>query len=110
MKRQPHLLLALVRDLAPPAPPCFAARDCWVEYLVAAAAAQRHPGGTEDPLLIHADGRVEFNHRLDFCTDCSAVFALLMERQGRCRPKHLLQIQAARHPKPNPAGTEPALP
>lgn len=99
-----------MRDLAPPAPPCFASRDTWVEFIVAAAAVQVTPGGSRDPLLIHADGRVEFNHRLDFCADCLPVFAYRMDRQGRCRPQHLLQIQAPHQSTSNPAGTVPALP
>lgn len=111
MKRHPHRHQHLVRDLAPHAPPCFASRDIWVEFLASAAAVQVTPGGTEDPLLIHADGRVEFNHRLNFCADCPAVFALRMDRLGRCRPQHLLQIQAASQPSTTAAGTSaPALP
>jgi hypothetical protein len=101
----------LARMLAPVAPPCFATRSIWLEFLASAAAAQRHPGGEADPLRLRADGRVEFNHRLNFCADCPASFAFGMERLGRCQPKHLLQIQAASQPMPSHAGTkEPASP
>lgn len=101
----------LVRMLAPTAPPCFATRSIWLEFLASAAAAQRHPGGEADPLRLRADGRVEFNHRLNFCADCPASFASRMERLGRCQPQHLLQIQASSQPMPSHAGTTgPASP
>lgn len=94
----------LARMLAPVAPPCFATRSIWLEFLASSAAAQRHTGGEEDPLRLHADGRVEFNHRLNFCADCPASFASGMERQGRCQPTHLLQFQVAVQPLPSNAG------
>ena len=95
----------LARMLAPTAPPCFATRSIWLEFLASAAAAQRHPGGESDPLQLRADGRVEFNHRLNFCADCPASFAFRMERLGRCQPKHLIQIQATSQPMPSHAST-----
>ena len=64
-----------------------------------------------DPLRLRADGRVEFNHRLNFCADCPASFAFGMERLGRCQPQHLLQFQATGQLMFSHAGTKlPASP
>jgi hypothetical protein len=85
--------IQIARDLAPPAPPCFASRDSWLEFVMSAAEAQRSRGGVVDPLLFHPGGRVEFNRRMDFCADCMPSFALRMQCQGRCQPDHLLQFE-----------------
>lgn len=79
----------LVIELAPVAPPCFADRLAWLEYLCDAQIAAN--GHTRGPLdLRQAEPR--FNHRLDFCDDCTARFSQQMQRVGRCKPDHLLAL------------------
>jgi hypothetical protein len=77
-----------VRWLAPTAPPCFADRLLWVEFLAAAAEAQNSQG--EPVVLIFKAGEpVRFNHAFDWCTDCTNEYRTEMRRQGRCNPNHL---------------------
>lgn len=79
----------MVIRLAPVAPPCFADRLSWLEYLCDAQIAAN--GNTRGPLdLRQAEAR--FNHRLDFCDDCTARFSQQMQRVGRCKPDHLLSL------------------
>ena len=79
----------LVIELAPVAPPCFADRLAWLEYLCDAQIAAN--GHTRGPLDLRKTPTT-FNHRLDFCGDCTARFARQMQQQGRCNPNHLLDL------------------
>ncbi len=83
-----------VTRLAPVAPPCFASRDQWVEYVVVAAADQR-PGRAPGPLLIVAGEPVRFNPKFSFCEECDDRHEGAMKAQGRCKPKYLLDLAAA---------------
>lgn len=77
-----------VRWLAPVAPPCFADRLLWVEFLASAAEGQNSQG--EQKVLIFEVGKpVRFNHDFDWCTDCTSDYRREMQRQGRCNPDHL---------------------
>ena len=80
----------LVAGLAPVAPPCFEARDIWVEYLKSAA----EYGGSDKvhhstPLLGKRGEVPRFNYDFNFCGDCSSKHAASMVLQGRCKPLHL---------------------
>lgn len=81
--------------LAPVAPPCFAARDQWTEYVAAAAMAQRS-GHLPGPLVLAHGVPVRFNPRFSFCSDCSKRHEGAMKAAGRCNPRHLLQLFAAK--------------
>lgn len=83
--------------LAPVAPPCFSARDQWIEYLTHAAEYQRpnHAG----PLLRDGDETV-FNFNFGFCHDCTATHRRAMVAQEKCRPSHLVKLQAALQQSP----------
>jgi hypothetical protein len=76
-------------ELAPPAPPCFSSAAQWIEWVRAAADAQKG-GAEEGPLWFSPDGP-RFNRALDYCADCSAAYRSEMLREGRCKPKHLLE-------------------
>jgi hypothetical protein len=83
----------LVAELAPVGPPCFSARDIWVEYLKSAAEETRsnHPG----PLVFTPGEPVRFNYSFNFCADCMKSHAFEMARQDRCRPSHLWILKRA---------------
>lgn len=72
------------------APPCFDARMDWVEFLVAAALAQKF-GETSGPLVMVAGEPVRFNYAYDFCGDCTDDYRRKMAACSRCRPTHLKQ-------------------
>lgn len=81
-----------VRLLAPMAPPCFADRQRWLEYLEDAAVYQReHSVG--GPLVIEKGKPARFNYAWSFCFDCHMAFATRMRQEGRCRPQFVAQQQ-----------------
>lgn len=80
----------MVIRLAPLAPPCFADRLSWLEYLCDAQIAAN--GNTRGPLDLR-QSEPRFNYALDFCDDCTARFSQQMQREQRCRPDHLLQLR-----------------
>lgn len=84
---------SLVRELAPPAPPCFADRLGWLEYLQAAFHTQRP--GQPRVLLVELGQPVRINPDYPFCADCSAAHQASMEAAGRCWPWWLVDMQAA---------------
>ncbi len=81
---------ALVIALAPPSPPCFTDRLTWLEYLCDAQVAAN--GNMRGPLDLRKSP-VSFNLDFDFCADCSARYAMDMQRQGRCIPHHLVLLK-----------------
>jgi hypothetical protein len=83
----------LAAALAPPAPPCFGARDTWLEYVASAAEAQKdeHAPG---PLVLKPGEPVHFNPAFDFCADCTVQHRARMNAAGRCEPQWL-QVFAA---------------
>ena len=84
----------LVAQLAPTAPPCFGARDIWVEYLQSAVEEAR--GCYHDGPLVFAPGQpVRFDHTYNFCQDCNARHAREMDRRGLCQPEFLVLRAAA---------------
>lgn len=85
-------------ELAPVAPPCFSARDQWLEYVGAAATAGRD-GHLPGPLLIEAGQPVRFNPKFDVCSDCDDRHAAQMGRQGKCKPRYLIELFAAQPAK-----------
>lgn len=86
--------LALMAQIAPPAPPCFGTRDIWVEYLASAAASQKQTKVFEmEPVLLLDPPRVNPHYR--FCSDCNAQHSLRMEFAGRCKPDHLKEMALA---------------
>lgn len=88
----------VIEHLAPVAPPCFADRLIWVEYLVAAAEAQSEKG-QPSPLIFEAGKPVRFNPAIDFCSDCDGIYATVMTSQGRCKPEWLTQQPAKTLPQ-----------
>jgi|GEM_PF-2031261 len=107
--------LDMVKQLAPPAPPCFASRMEWIEYLTSSAAAQSERGQPM-PLIFEAGKPVRFNYAFDYCTDCSfsASSIAALQAQGKCKPSHLLSladlcsIAASELDAPLPAQDNPA--
>lgn len=91
-------------ELAPVAPPCFSARDQWLEY-VAACATDYRDGHRPGPLLIEAGQPVRFNPNFDLCADCDDRHAAQMARWGRCKPRYLIELFA---PQPAPKAKETA--
>ena len=86
---------AIVIQIAPAAPPCFATRKGWVEFLVSAAEETR--GGRVGPLNMRF-GLPRFNYSYDFCQSCLAKHALAMVEVGRCQPAFLRNLQADEAP------------
>lgn len=80
------LRVILLRQISPPAPPCFESRGAWLEYVTAADQAHKEsemPG--RGPTL---PGRgAEFNPAFSFCGDCTADYRAEMRGQRRCRPE-----------------------
>jgi hypothetical protein len=89
-------------ELAPVAPPCFSSRGQWLEYVAAAATAGRD-GHLPGPILIEPGKPARFNPSFAFCIDCDDRHAAQMARWGKCRPRYLLELFAA---KPAPNNTE----
>ncbi len=89
--------VALV-ELAPLAPPCFADRLAWVEYLVSSAQSQRVGGNGEErgPLLFEKGRAVRFDYGWSFCTDCLQEHRDRMANAGACRPDFVKRQDAAR--------------
>lgn len=80
----------LVAGLAPVAPPCFPARDIWVEYLKSAAEYGGNDPATRPTPLLAKRGEVpRFNYDYNFCADCPPEYAAAMARADRCKPLHL---------------------
>lgn len=80
-------------QLAPPAPPCFGTRLQWTEYVRSCAIAHRgdHLPG---PLVLEAGAPARFNPQMAFCADCSDSHAYVMRSEGRCKPRHLIELFA----------------
>ena len=74
----------VVLSLAPPAPPCWESRDSWREYVVAVSEAQSEKG--QPAAIIFVNGKPRFNMELDFCADCTPLYAVARRSQGRCKP------------------------
>ena len=113
MKRE-----AMVRLLAPCAPPCFPDRSTWLSYLESASTEQRddyHAGPliftagepvrvrtevdlSETPaaplVLIHKGKTVSFNVEMSWCNECRVAFMVSMKEKGRCKPNHLRDLPA----------------
>jgi hypothetical protein len=85
----------IVRALLPVAPPCFASRIEWAEYVTSAAEAQSEQGQPA-PLIFEKGQPVRFNMNFDWCHDCDGIYAVVMKSQGRCKPDALKQAT----PKP----------
>lgn len=85
---------ALAAALAPTAPPCFSARDQWLEYVQAAAVEQR-AGHLPGPLVLVAGEPARFNPAFDLCAECDDRYAAHMGRQGKCKPRYLIELFAA---------------
>ena len=83
----------IVRELAPPEPPCFADRLIWLEYLQGAYTTQR-PNRPNSPrvLLVELGKPVRINPDFLFCADCNAAHQAAMEAAGRCWPWWLVDL------------------
>lgn len=89
MGRHKLNLREIIDALAPPAAPCFDARDLWLRYLESAAETQRG-GDNSGPLAHDPTGglRPRLNPDWSMCQDCahSAAQREHMTRAGTCRP------------------------
>lgn len=81
----------IVIQLAPAAPPCFATRTAWVEFLVSAV--EETKGGRLGPVDMRQP-TPRFNAHYDYCDGCLAKHALAMYAQGKCQPDHLRRLSA----------------
>jgi hypothetical protein len=74
------------RDLAPAAPPCFSSQKSWLDFVAAAAVAQRgeHEPG---PLLEEQGKPVQFDPAWSFCVDCPVSWRSRMLKADRCDPE-----------------------
>lgn len=108
---------AIVRVLAPVAPPCFETRSLWLSYCESAADEQRddHKAGPlvfkrgvvrivpemdataqrqhqAPPFLIEKGRTVRFNPDFSYCDECRAEWQADMKRAGRCKPTYLRDL------------------
>lgn len=90
-----HGRAAQAAAVAPIAPPCFSSRDQWVEYVVACAIDQRE-GHVPGPLLAEEGKAVLFNPNFSMCQDCNDRHAAQMAHQGKCKPRYLIELFAAK--------------
>jgi hypothetical protein len=81
---------AQVWRLAPVAPPCFADRLIWLEFLVSAA--EEPAVGQRQVLLVEKGQPVRFNHRFPFCDACTAEHKAAMQAANKCRPAFLTDM------------------
>ena len=88
--------------LAPLAPPCFSSRLQWTEYVAACAIDQRD-GHLPGPLLLQAGQPARFNLAFSICEDCDDRHAAHMRRQGKCKPRYLIDLLAAKTVTKEPA-------
>lgn len=86
---------SLAMLLAPIAPPCFSSRGQWLEYVAAAAEAQKQRPRSDQsgPLAPHEAGlQPAFNLRWNFCGDCSEAHSMRQKKAGSCLPDWLDQF------------------
>ena len=90
----------LVAKLAPPAPPCFSSRMQWVTYLQSAAESQKATKLFDDQasqvIVYDERGEPKFNTHFSMCRDCSAQHSHAMLTKGKCKPRHLIDMQPAK--------------
>ncbi len=78
-----------IERAAPPPPPCFDDRAQWVAWLQVALVASDKG---INPLLYRrgkngAEKATAFNHKVDYCQDCTAAYRTEMQLQERCNPR-----------------------
>jgi hypothetical protein len=76
----------------PIAPPCFRSQESWREFVEASD--QTTKSGNMGP-IDKRKSPPEFNRKWNFCRHCTGSFARQMTLQGRCNPKHLVDMRAA---------------
>lgn len=94
MNRAGHRIDAaeVAARLAPPAPPCFDARDLWLRYLASSIEVQQQRSGlSTGPLALDGQGRIRtdrLNPAWSICTDCVHDQAERQRMQARaeCQP------------------------
>jgi hypothetical protein len=79
----------------PVAPPCFASRHAWRQYLLGAAAAQVPGKNARGPILLVPGQPARFDHRVNFCHDCEPAHRLAMQRKQSCHPRWLRDMETA---------------
>lgn len=100
-----------LRWIAPPAPPCFAVRTLWIEFVAAAAEAQSSFGQPR-VLNTRAGEKMAFNYKFDYCADCSVEYRAAMLAQGRCHPTWVRDRAPAEdlNAEPRERRVEPGVP
>lgn len=93
MRSTKAIRVMLIGALAPKAPPCFADRDSWVEYLISADETSNEDG-TSGPMTSQGATAV-FNNEFDFCADCAYSPDEKKVLQAKCRPDHLKTQEAS---------------
>lgn len=90
----------LIARIAPIAPPCFESRLQWVSYLQSAAEGQKDTRmfDASDSLVLvrDEDGEYRVNPKFAYCKDCTAIHSHRMLTAGKCKPRHLIDMQAAK--------------
>lgn len=84
----------LILKTAPPAPPCFGARDIWIEWCTSAAEAQSERGQPK-LLILEAGKPARFNYVINFCADCAPFHQREKMALGLCKPGWLAQFDPA---------------
>ena len=93
---------ALIKRIAPTAPPCFQSRAQWIEWLWSAS--DRPEVGLNPLVKIHGDGkpaRLAFNYKVSYCTDCGSRFKAGMQAAGMCKPSFVRDQAPARVQAPD---------
>lgn len=75
-----------ITEVVPLAPPCFASRTAWLEYVQAADLAHMESENPGTGPMVSRSATSEFNPRFNFCRDCNSAYAAAMTREGRCEP------------------------
>jgi len=87
MRSTRAIRVMLIGALAPKAPPCFADRDTWIQYLISADETQDE---SEAPGPMTSQGATAvFNTDFDFCADCAYSPDEKRVLGAKCRPDHL---------------------
>lgn len=84
----------IISILAPRAPPCFATRDIWLEFLASSmdAGLKEAPDGKFKPgPVARPFVNSQFNPGWSYCTECLPSYQRRMRAESRCHPPPIAQ-------------------